>query len=354
MALICGLLSVISCKKQETENPGNDTIHSEFLSTIETTPAVLSNQEEELILSGKITSDPDLTINYVPLVSGVIDRSYFSLGDKVQKGQTLIDIWSAELSQLQSERISLESELKIAERNLLAVQTAFDDSMASEKELLEAQGLLRQTQAAFSKVNQDMSLFGSNKESGTFSIKAPMSGYIIHKSASSGSTISPDSEPLFSITDLSSVWAIANVYAGNLLFVKEGMDVIITSLSYPGESFPGKISALSQVFDSEDKTLKARIALSNKDMKFKPEMSVVVKLQSETHRNCLSIPTDALIFDENRYFVVVETVPVTFEIKEVQLQGHYQQISYIRSGLNENDRVVVKNQLLIYSELKGK
>jgi len=61
-----------------------------------------------------------------------------------------------------------------------------------------------------------------------------------------------------------------------------------------------------------------------------------------------------LIFDDNKYFVVVETTPETFEIREIQLQGHYQNNSYIRSGLSENDKVVVKNQLLIYQELKGK
>ena len=54
----------------------------------------------------------------------------------------------------------------------------------------------------------------------------------------------------------------------------------------------------------------------------------------------------------NGYFVVIETVPEKFEIKEVQLRGHYHKSSYIRSGLNDNDKVVVKNQLSIYSELK--
>ena len=79
-----------------------------------------------------------------------------------------------------------------------------------------------------------------------------------------------------------------------------------------------------------------------------------MKLKNETQQKFLSIPSDALIFDDNRYFVVVETASGEFEIKEVFLQGHYQKTSYIRSGLSENDKVVVKNQLLIYSELKGK
>jgi len=79
-----------------------------------------------------------------------------------------------------------------------------------------------------------------------------------------------------------------------------------------------------------------------------------VRLKNETNQNSLSIPSDALIFDNDRYFAVVETAPGEFEIREVTQQGHYQRISYIRSGLTENDNVVIKNQLLIYQELKGK
>ncbi len=355
MAWLAGLLVLVSCSKQpeKAEDTGNP-INQEFLSKIETTKVVLSDQEEELLLSGKIISDPDKTINHVSLVSGVIDRSYFSIGDKVRKGQMLVDIRSSELSQLESERISLESAVKVAQRNLQAVQTSFNDNMASEKDLLEAQGQVDQTQAALHKIKEDLRLFVPNKGTGSFSITAPMSGYVIRKNASSGSTVTSDGEPLFTIADLSSVWAIASVYASNLEFVKEGMEVFITSLSYPGEVFPGKISNVSQVFDPDDNTLKARIILPNPNLKFKPEMSVMIRLKNKTQQSLVSIPSDALIFDNDLYYVVTKEGEDRFQVKEVQLQGHHGKATYILSGLQEGEEVVCKNQLLVYSGLKNR
>lgn len=346
-------LLLLSCSGKKEDNTQEKTLKESFLQNVKTVKVELSNQEQELTLAGKVECDPDKVINYVPLINGVVDRTFFSLGDKVQKGQTLIDIRSTELSSIQSERISLETEEKIAQRELQTAQGMFDDGMLSEKELFEAQGKLKQVQVLLDKAQTDMSVFGVNKGNGFFSIKAPMSGYVVAKNTSSGSTISEGSDPLFTIADLNTVWIVANVYAGNLQFVHEGMEVEITSLSYPGEVFHGKISSMSQIFDPEEKVLKARIVMQNKEMKFKPEMSVVIKLKSESQKKCVAIPSDALIFDDNRYFVIVEESPEKFVSKEVVLQGHNNKTTYVASGLSEGEDVVVKNQLLIYSGLKG-
>ena len=193
---------------------------------------------------------------------------------------------------------------------------------------------------------------GVNRGNGIFTVKSPMSGYIVAKNASSGNTLSADGDPLFTVADLSTVWIMANVYPGNLMFVREGMEVEITTLSYPDEKFYGKIDALSQVFDPEERVLKARIVMKNNDLKFKPEMSVVVKLKNEKNIRFVSIPSDALIFDDNRYFVVIEEQPNEYKIREVTLQGHHGKTTYIVSGLTEGESVVVKNQLLVYSWLK--
>lgn len=348
------ILLFASCEtKTDVNNPDNKLEFKEaFLEKVQTTKAILSDQEQELTLTGKVQYDPDKVINYVPMIGGIIDRSYFSLGDKVQKDQTLLDIRSTELTSLQSERVGLESDVKIAERELKTAKTMFDDNMLSEKELMEAQAKLNQARAAYSKVQTDMSVFGSNKGNGMFSIKAPMSGYIVAKNASSGSTVSADSDPLFVIADLSTVWVTVNVYAGNLLFVKEGQEVAITTLSYPGEVFKGKINTLSQVFDPEEKVLKARIVMPNKDLRLKPEMSVVVKLKNEIHNQLISVPSDALVFDNDRYHLVVEESPNNFVAKEVTLGGHHNKVTYIVSGISEGENIVTRNHLLIYASLK--
>lgn len=199
-----------------------------------------------------------------------------------------------------------------------------------------------------------MLLFGPDKGNGVFSLKAPATGYIAAKKTAPGSTISPDNEPLFTIADLSTVWAIANVYAGNLQSVKEGMEVDFTTLSYPDETFRGKIDRLSPTFDPEDKVLKARIVMPNKEMKLKPEMPIVIRLKDKTSEKVISIPSEALIFDNNRYYTVIKEGNDQFSIREVQLQGHNEQTSYIISGLSEGEEVVVSGQLLIYSGLNEK
>jgi len=353
LSIACITILVSCSGNNNTDKTANnpDKLNPSFLSHIKIIKAESGNQDEELTLTGKVEYDPDKIINYVSLVSGIADRTYFSLGDKVQKGQTLLDIRSSDLSSLQSEAVSAESDVKIAQRELQTAQSLYDDNMLSEKDLLEAQAKLKQAQAGYNKIQNDMGVHGTNRGNGKFSIKSPMTGYIVNKNVSSGSTVSTDGDPLFTVADLSTVWVIANVYASNLQFVKEGMEVDITTLSYPGEIFRGKISSLSQIFDPEEKVLKARIVLDNKDLRLKPEMSVVVKLKGETFSRFVSIPTDALIFDDDCYFVIVKEGE-NFKTKEVTLQGHNRKTTYIASGLSAGEDVVINNQLLIYSGLK--
>ncbi|MEG1334501.1 MAG: efflux RND transporter periplasmic adaptor subunit [Bacteroides sp.] len=345
----------VSCGSADSQSASKDagSINDPFFANVKTIKATLSNAENELTLAGKVTGDPDKTISYTPSISGVIERTYFSLGERVSKGQTLVDIRSTELSSMQAELVSQESELQIAQRELKSAQAMFNDTMLSERELLEAQGKVRQAEAALSKVRADISVYGTSKGSGVFSVKAAMSGYVIAKNGSSGSTLSADGDPLFTIADLSSVWVIANVYAGNLQFVREGMEAHISSVSYPNETFIGKVNAVSQVFDPEDKALKARIVMPNKEMKFKPEMSVMIQLKSQMQGQLVSIPSDAVIFDRDRYFVIVRHTDSRFEIREIVPQNQDSNTTYIASGLKEGEDVVVRNQLLIYSELKA-
>ena len=349
------LLLFSSCSGNRTENnEKRPEINPAFLSTVKTVKATLDTRKETLTLSGKVEYDPDRVVYFFPLISGVVDKVYFSMGDKVAKGQTLMDIRSADLSALQSDLISLQAEIRVVERELKTAREMFADDMVSERELMEAESKLKQTQASLARVQSDMQLFGSNKGGTIFSLKAPASGYVVSKNVASGSTVSSGDEALFTIADLSSVWVMANVYAGNLQFVREGMAVHFTTLSYPGEIFEAKIDRLSQVFDPEDKVLKARIVMPNKELRLKPEMPVVINLQNEADEQAVAIPSDALVFDDNRYFVIIKNGEEDFQIKEVGLLGHNEKTSYVRSGISEGDEVVVSGQLLIYLALNGK
>jgi len=334
-----GFLFLIACgNNKQTNQRADGVIADEFLKEVVTAKAASKQLQKEFTLTGKVTADPDKTISYSTLVSGVIVKSYFSLGDRVSKGQTMLDIRSSELS-------SLQSELTIAHRNLQSIEALFESGMATEREVIEAR-------STYEKLQADLALYGESKGNGIFSIPAHISGYVIGKYGNAGSTVSSESEPLFSIADLSTVWVVANIYAGNLQFVRQGQSVEISSIAYPKEVFRGKINFISQVFDPEDKALKARIVLPNPGLKLKPEMSVVVKLLNESNAEMVTIPSEAVIFDRNRYFVV--TGKADFSIREIVPYDQHNGMTYVSEGLKPDDEVVIKNQLLIYNELKGK
>jgi cobalt-zinc-cadmium efflux system membrane fusion protein len=356
MAVVCAAFLTSCSGNNDNNRKQNDEekLNQSFLDNVKTVKASPDSQNEELVLTGKVEYDPDKVINYIPLVNGIADRTYFSSGDKVQKGQALMDIRSSELSSIQSDAVSAESELKIARRELQTAQSLYDDNMLSERELLEAQARVKQAGAAFRKIRADIEVHGTDKGDGKFTIKSPMTGFIIRKNISTGSTVSTDGEALFTVADLSTVWIIANVYAGNLQFIKEGMEVTITTLSYPGEIFHGKVAALSQIFDPEEKVLKARIVMDNKDLRLKPGMSVAIKLKNKTSEQFIAIPSDALIFDDDQYFVIVKEPGDKFRIRKVTLRGHNNKTTYMASGLSSGDDIVVSNQLLIYTGLKEK
>ncbi|MCC8154222.1 MAG: efflux RND transporter periplasmic adaptor subunit [Tannerellaceae bacterium] len=353
-ALLILVFTACSSGTTHEESVHQTSVNSSFLPNVEVVTVEIANQRTEMTLTGKVISDPDRTITYAPLVSGIVEKAYFSLGDKVRKGQVLLDIRSTELSALESELISLQTQVTIAERAYDSARSLYEDGMLSGREYLEAEGEVKQAEAELARVKADISVYGTSKGRGVFAVTAPMDGYIVSKGVSSGSTLTADGDPLFTIADLSSVWIIANVYASNLLFVKEGMEVAVSTLSYPGHQFPGYITALSQAFDPEDKALKARIIMDNKDLLLKPEMSAVITLKEEVDIPLVAVPSEALIFDDNTYFVVVQNGTGDFSNRNVQLQGHAGSVTYLSEGLQPGEQVVVRNQLLIYAELKGK
>jgi cobalt-zinc-cadmium efflux system membrane fusion protein len=346
------IITCISCNKRNKIAEESHLIKPSFLESVKMVETVLNHPEQELTLTGRVEYNPDRIIAYVPLISGVVDRVSFSLGDKVQQGQPMIDFRSVELSALLSEKNSLEVAQKIALRELIAVQSMFDDNMLSERELLEAQGKVQQIRTSIEKLQSDLSPYGTDRGSGIFTIHAPMTGYVVQKKALTGGTVSADGEAVFTIADLTSVWVTANVYASNLLFVREGMEVEMTTISYPGERFYGRIGSLSQVFDPDEKTLKARIVMDNAGLRLKPEMSMLVKLKDKSDRPMATVPSEAILFDDNRYFAVIEESAGRFAVRNVVPFVHNNGLTYIAEGLSAGERVVVAGQLLIYQGLK--
>jgi membrane fusion protein, heavy metal efflux system len=306
-----------------------------------------------LSLTGNVEFNPDKVIHFISLVGGVITNTYFSLGDFVERNQLLGEIKSTELTGLQSQRKTIESQLMVANRQLESVQSMHQDGIASQVNLLEAQSKVNVLNAELEKVKSNLSLFRASNNYGGFRIMAPSSGFIVNKNITPGMQISAEGDPLFTISDLSEVWITMNVYAGDVTLVNENMEVAIKTLAYPNEIFTGKISALSQVFDSEERVLKARVVLPNVDLKLKPGMLVDIKVKKDGGIEAPVVPEKALIFDDNRNFLLVYNSDCDIEIRELKILTRDNGVAFIGEGLNAGENVITRNQLLVYERLKN-
>ena len=316
-------------------------------------PVKKSPISESILLNANVESNPDKKVHFVSLVSGVVTKSYFTLGEEVKKGQLLLEMMSSELSSLNSQKISLQSQILVAQRELESVQEMHIDKIASQRDLMEAQSNLDILKAELQNANAQLNMFSASSDRGVFQVKAPTSGTIISKNIASGMQISAESDPLFTISDLSEVWIMANIYAGNIPYVKKDMSVEITAVAYPGELFSGKISAISQVFDSNERVLKARIVMDNADGKLMPGMLVDAKVEKEDGILGNAAPINALIFDDNQHFLVLYKSDCDIEVRKVTPNVQNNTHVFFENNIEEGEQIIVKNHLLIYNHLKA-
>lgn len=355
-ALLCSLLiSAVACRQTEDKiaTPDKYCLDEHFKSSVTLAPATYKPVSEALALTGNVAASPDKVVDFVSLVTGVITNTWFSLGDSVRKGQVLAELQSTELDELQSSLSSVNARLAVARQHLKSVEAMFEDGIASQKDLAEARSELSILTAEKNKTEAGLKLYSAAPGKGVFQIKAPAAGVITAKNIAPGSQVTAGGDPLFTISDLREVWVMANVYGNNENTVQPGMQVEIRTLSYPGKVFDGRVTPVAQVYDNEAKVLKARVVLQNPGQLLKPGMPVDVSALRESGDTALSVPLNALIFDENQNFVVLYRDDCHLEIRRVEVKTQSATTAYLESGLEEGDQVVTQNQLLIYEQLKS-
>lgn len=306
-----------------------------------------------LSLTGNVEANPDKVVRITTLVSGIVSQANFTLGDRVTRGSVLAEFRSPEFSELRSSLQTVESHIKVAERKLLAAQAMYADNIASKNDLLEAQSEVEIHRSEKQKMLSNLTIYGASSGKDVFQIKAPVSGIITAKSIAAGTRVSPETGTLYTISDLSEVWVMVNIHATNVRNIQPGTEVRVSALAYPDEIFSGTISSVSQVLDPEEKVLKARVKLANKDLKLKPGMLVDVVASHKTMADALSIPASAVIFEDNRYFVVVYRNHCDLAAREIEVISQNKETVFISSGLEPSDKVITKNPLVIYEQLRS-
>jgi cobalt-zinc-cadmium efflux system membrane fusion protein len=350
------LISLTACqeKKTGTMETKQVCISDSLQKMIKIDTAKSTPMKDELTLSGEVSFDENKVVKVFPFTSGQVIEVKVSLGDKVTKGQTLAVIRSADVAGSYTDLSATKSDLSISKRQLEQAEYLYKNGISSERDYTEAKENYNKAVAANSKVRDQIAINGggNTNASGSLVIKAPGSGYIVEKNISAGNFIRPDnSSSLFTISDMKDVWIWANVFETDIAKVKKGYDAKITTLAYPDKTFNGRIDEISSVLDPDNKVMKVRVALDNKDMLLKPEMFTNVLISNKEGSSSVAIPASAVIFDSSKNFVVVYNSKCDLQVRAVNVIKTVDDITYIASGLKPGDKVISKSQLLLYNAL---
>jgi cobalt-zinc-cadmium efflux system membrane fusion protein len=361
IVLSCLLVAASACQhsgsSSSTGEEKEDTcaVSPALKSLMKLSALQMSPVHGELELTGSISYDQDHLFRYQSLASGVVRQVHFKLGDYVQKGQVLAEIRTTELSGQSADLRKAEATQALAERQLSATQRLHDDGIASDKELLEAKNDAQSALLEINRLKDVLAIQGGSVEKGVMVIKAPLSGYIVEKKITSGYQMDAGEDNLFVLSDLKKVWVMANVYAAQLGLVKAGLPVEITTTAYPGRVFNGKISRLSNIFDPEEKVMKAVIELDNANLALKPDMMVSVNVHLNEKEQALAVPLNAVIFDDDTYHVVRYKSNCDVQDVTIEPLSHDKEYYYVSSpALQAGDSIISQNHLLIYNRLKGR
>jgi cobalt-zinc-cadmium efflux system membrane fusion protein len=352
------LMLLAACKgKVEQAQESKPVCISDSLAkmiTIDT--AKIATMKDELNLSGEVANDDNNVVKVFPFSSGQVVDVKVSLGDKVSKGQTLAIMRSADVAGNYTDLSSTRSDVAVTKRQLEQAEYLYKSGIASERDYTEAKENYNKALAANNKVQSQLSINGGGNTSanGMLVIKAPQSGYIVEKNTTSGSFIRQDNNgSMFTISNMKDVWIWANVFESDISKVKEGYTAKVTTIAYPGKVFTGKVNQVSSVLDPDNKVMKIKIALPNPDMLLKPQMFTNVVITNNESTQSVSLPAKAIVFDNSKNFVVVYNGKCDLKVREVSVIKTVGDVSYIGSGLQPGDKVISKNQLLLYDAITG-
>ena len=309
---------------------------------------------DELTLNGRVTFNQEQVARVFPIFGGTVTEVSAEIGDHVRKGDILAVIRSGEVADYEKQKKEAEQQLIIARRNLQSVQDMFASGMASERDVLQARQELSNAEAEEKRITEIFSIYHLAGKS-LYIVKAPVSGFIVEKNINKEMQIRSDqNDEMFVISGLENVWVMADVYESDISKVHENAPVRITTLAYPGKEFTGKIDKVYNMLNDESKTMNVRVKLTNENYLLKPGMFTNVSVISRSSDKQLPrIDSHALVFENGKNFVVTVDAAGKLAVKEVEVYRQLSKECYLSSGVQEGDRILNKNVLLVYNALNA-
>jgi cobalt-zinc-cadmium efflux system membrane fusion protein len=308
-----------------------------------------------LRLTGAVAFNGFLTTPVITQASGPVSRLVVSPGQQVTKGQPMLYISSPDYSQLRASYLKARDAHSLAHKNYARAQDLYAHHAIAERDLQVAESAEIQAQADLQAAEQSLKILGipqpdtlvERPVSPEVPLIAPIAGEAVERLCAPGQVIQAGATQCFTISDMKTVWVLANVYENQLAYVHVGDPVTIKTGAYP-EVFHGRISFMGAALDPTSRTLQARIDTANLGGKLKKDMYVTATVVAGKISNALLVPDSAVLRDsENEPFVYVEAGQNQFARRQVKLDGSFGGKTQIVSGLKAGERVVGDGSLFL-------
>ncbi|MEP9410979.1 MAG: efflux RND transporter periplasmic adaptor subunit [Candidatus Brocadia sp.] len=312
--------------------------------------------------TGEVGPNRDRFVIVSPRISGVVKELFVDWGDRVKKGQKLAVLDSIELGEVRANYKKAMAVLRMAKKNYSREKTLYRQKISSTKHFLEAENAYEQAQIELKALKEKLMLMGQQEDdildiaedriSSLFILTAPFDGIVVEKSAAIGELKNAFS-PVVTISDLTNLWVWFDIYEKDIPVVKKGSRVMVSVASCPGEQFDGLVTYVGVTVDEKTRTVKVRAEVDNRHEKLKPGMfaRVLILHQSETMNNFPAVPEETIQIEGQKHFVFIPLNEGYFLKRDVTLGARVNGYVKVISGLNKNDRVVVRGGFLLKSEI---
>lgn len=328
--------------------PPDQVSHLE-IATVEATrlPRVLR-------LTGSVTYNQFETTPVISQVGGPVSRILAAPGQVVRTGQPLLYVSSPDYAQLRSNFLKARDAFALAQKNAERARDLYAHHAIAQADLQQAESTVNQTQADLQAAEQALKVLGVQPDrlrndpvSPEIPVLAPIGGEIVERLAAPGQVVQAGATQVFTISNMSTVWVLANVYERDLGYVHNGDSVEIQTDAYP-ETFHGRISYVAPAVDPTTRTLQVRIVTANPGGKLKKDMYVTAIVQAGAVENALAVPDSSVLRNgENQPFVYVEQGPNQFAQRLVSLGESQKGRTQILSGVRAGERVVADGSLFL-------
>lgn len=324
--------------------------------------------EAPMALTGEVRFDERQVTHISPRIEGTVRKVHASLGERVRRGQPIVELESVQLGEAESDYLAAQASLRLARSSFERQEQLRKEQISSEREYLSArqeheaaQIRARSAQEKLARLGvsqgdvERLASAGRSAGDGALVVRAPADGIVLEMHAVPGELVKPD-ESIVTVGDVSSVWVWADLHEdqlGRVLDAQRGgkLSAEIAVKAFPDVSFPGSVDFVGPTMDERTRTVKVRVAAANPEAKLRAGMFASVRVFLPGQEEALAVPRAAVLSDEGRSFVFVHHQGDYWVRRPVEPGRRWLDWVEVKGGLSGSERLAADGSFLLKSDV---